>query len=309
MRRRSETLPRMKSGSRARLLMFLVLTLVWSQGATAAGPEIVIESRSGSFLYVDAQGDPSKQLTVYTYLPAGLDPQVAPVVFVMHGAGKDAKGMRDTWSEHANHYGFLVIAPRFDSAQWSSGAYSYASVINKAGELQDPARWSYNVIEHLFDDIKGATGNSASTYFIYGHSEGAQFVHRLVSLLPDARYARAVAANAGWYMMPIFAVKYPHGLGGAPVSAESLKKILSRDFVIMLGDKDTDPNHRQLSRTRQAMAQGAQRFERGQNYFKEAQIRATELQSSFGWRLQIVPSAAHENSKMARPAAAVLMGR
>jgi poly(3-hydroxybutyrate) depolymerase len=302
-------MPNMKPCPLQRLLMLLVLTLVWLQGVIAAEQEILIESRSGSFLYVDAKGDTSKQLTVYTYLPTGLNPKEAPIVFVMHGAGKDARGMRDTWIEHANNYGFMVIAPRFDSAQWGSGAYSYASVINKAGELQDPAKWSYNVIEHLFDDIKSATGNPAATYFIYGHSEGAQFVHRLVSFLPDARYSRAVAANAGWYMMPTFDVKYPHGLAGAPVSRAPLKKILGRDFVIMLGDRDTDPNHWQLSKTPQAMAQGANRFERGQNYFKEAGNRASELQCSFGWRLQVVPFAAHENSKMSRPAAAVLMRR
>lgn len=56
------------------------------------------------------------------------------------------------------------------------------------------------------------------------------------------------------------------------------------------------------------MAQGANRFERGQNYFKEAGLRAKELKSALAWQLQVVHGAAHENSKMSRPAAAVLMG-
>jgi methyltransferase (TIGR00027 family) len=38
-------------------------------------------------------------------------------------------------------------------------------------------------------------GNKNPSYFIYGHSEGGQFVHRLVLFLPDARFARAVAAK------------------------------------------------------------------------------------------------------------------
>lgn len=291
-----------------RLRLFLLLALLWMQSACAA-PQIVIEPRSGSFTYVDAQGDATKQITVYTYLPAGLAAKDAKILFALHGAGKNAKGMRDTWVEHADKYGLMVVAPLFDPAQWGQGAYSYASVIDKAGKRQEPSHWSYSVIEHLFDDIRSATGNAAAAYYLYGHSEGAQFVHRLVTLLPDARYSRAVAANAGWYMMPAFNVKYPHGLGGAPVTEPVLKKALGRDFVVLLGDRDTDPNHYQLSKAPQAMAQGAQRFERGQNYFREAQNRAAQLQCPFGWRLQTVLNAAHENSKMSRAAAAILMGR
>ena len=77
----------------------------------------------------------------------------------------------------------------------------------------------------------------------------------------------------------------------------------------MLGDRDTDPDHKDLRRTPKAMAQGAHRFARGQNYFREAGIRAGELKSAFAWQLQVVPGAAHQNSKMSRSAAAVLMGR
>ena len=291
------------------VLMLLVWTLKWSPAGWAASPEIRIDPGAGSFLFADEKGDPSKPLTVYTYIPRGIKPDAAAIVFVMHGAGKDAKGMRDTWIAHANKYEFMVVAPRFDPAQWGRGGYTYASVVSREGKLHDPAMWSFNAVEHLFDAIKDATGNSSATYFIYGHSEGGQFVHRLVMLLPDARYAKAVAANAGWYTMPTFNVQFPFGLGGAPATEASLKKSLGRDFVLMLGDRDTDPNHRQLNQSPQAMAQGAYRFERGQNYFKEAGIRATELQSPFGWQLQVVPGAAHQNSRMSRPAAAVLMGR
>ena len=57
-------------------------------------------------------------------------------------------------------------------------------------------------IEHLFDYIRTKSGATRNTYLLDGHSAGAQFVHRIVTLLPDARYSRAVAANAGLYIMP-----------------------------------------------------------------------------------------------------------
>jgi poly(3-hydroxybutyrate) depolymerase len=292
---------------RPKAVVLFAWTLMWSQTVSAAGATIRIAAGPSSFSFVDEKGDPSKQIAVYTYLPRGLKPDTAPIVFVMHGHGKNAKGYRDTWIEHADKYAFMVVAPLFDPERWGRGGYSYASVVGREGKFQDVSRWSFSVIEHLFDAIKEATGNQSAKYFIYGHSEGGQFVHRLVLLLPDARYARAVAANPGWYTMPRFDIKFPYGLGGSPATEESLKTSLGREFILMLGDRDTNPNHKDLRKTPQAMAQGSYRFERGQNFFKEAVQRATELKCTFGWQLQVVHGAAHENSKMSLPAAAVLM--
>ena len=232
------------------MLMLSTWALMWSQTVSAAGPTIGVGP--GSFPFVDAKGDLSKQITVYTYLPSGLRPEAASIVFVMHGHGKNAKGYRDTWIEHANKYAFMVVAPLFDPDQWGSG-YSYASVVGREGKIQEASMWSFSVIEHLFDAVKEATGNQSAKYFIYGHSEGGQFVHRLVLLLPNARYARAVAANPGWYTMPRFDIKFPYGLGSSPATEESLKTSLGREFVLMLGDRDTDPNHQDLRRTPPAM--------------------------------------------------------
>jgi pimeloyl-ACP methyl ester carboxylesterase len=201
----------------------------------------------------------------------------------------------------------MVIAPLFDREQWNRGAYSWASILGADGKPRDAALWSFSVIEHLFDAVKAATGNAAPRYFLYGHSEGGQFVHRLVLLLPNARYARAVAANSGWYTMPAPDVKYPYGLGGTPVTRDSLGKSFARDFVVMLGELDRDPDHSQLRRTPEAMAQGTNRYERGEAFFKEARSRAQESAAAFGWRIRGVPDAAHENSKMSRAAAAALM--
>jgi hypothetical protein len=285
------------------------LALVWifASPATAAESGITIAQGSGSFTFVDERGHASRPLTVYTYLPEGLKPDAARIVFVMHGVSKNASGHRNVWIEPADRYRFLVIAPRFDAENWGRGAYSYSSVVGRDGTRYDPSLWSYSVIEHLFDALKQATGNTSERYFIYGHSEGGQFVHRLVLFLPDARYAKAVAANPGWYTMPTFAAAFPYGLGNSPATESSLGKSLGRDFVLLLGDRDNDPNHRSLRRTPQAMAQGKTRFERGHSYMNEARMRAAELKTPLRWDMQVVPGAAHQNSAMSRAAAAVLM--
>ncbi|MBM4264901.1 MAG: hypothetical protein FJ145_26190 [Deltaproteobacteria bacterium] len=259
--------------------------------------------------FVDAKGDSAKTIVVYTYLPKSLASNTARIVFVMHGHGKNAKGMRDAWVQHADTNGWMIVAPLFDPRQWSGGDYAYSSVMTRAGQIRDESLWSFSVIEHLFDAIKEATGNRSADYFIYGHSAGGQFVHRLVLLLAENRCARAIAANSGWYTVPRFDIKFPYGLGGSPATEASLQKSFARDFTLMLGDRDTDPNHPELRKTARAMTQGSQRFERGHNFMKEARQRATQLGVDIAWQFQVVAGAAHENEKMSRAAAALLMAR
>src|SRR5262249_17435811 len=143
---------------RSRSPMVVVLLCVWtltgSPPVSATAPAVQIAPGPGSFTFVDAQGDPSKPLTVYTYLPPGLEPSAARIVFVLHGHSRTAEGYRDTWREHADRHGFLVVAPLFDAAQWGGGTYAYASVVTRAGTLQEASRWSFSVIEHLFDALK-----------------------------------------------------------------------------------------------------------------------------------------------------------
>ena len=288
------------------LRWLIALTLVWTSLVFAAEPTVGIPEGKGTFVFTDAQGDPSRHVTVYTYLPPGVDAATARIVFVMHGVTKDAEGYRDAWIEHADRGRFIVVAPPFDAARWGGGEYSYASVIGRDGRIADPALWSFSLIEHLFDAIEKVTGNHSARYFLYGHSEGAQFVHRLVLLLPDARYERAIAANAGWYTMPTTDVRFPFGLEGSPIDESSLKKSFARDLVVLLGDRDIDPNHRQLNRTPRAMAQGTNRFERGNRFYATAKARAAEFDTPFGWTLKVVPGVAHQNTRMSRAAADIL---
>lgn len=276
----------------------------WSGNAPDNG--VRIEPGAGKFTFVDHKGDAAKRMTIYTWLPAKVKADVATIVFVMHGAGKNADGYRDAWAPLADKHGFMVVAPLFDAETWGS-AYSNGQGLMRDGKPTNPDMWSFSVIEHLFDAIKSATGNKSATYRIYGHSEGGQFVHRLVWFLPEARYDRAVAANPGWYTMPDLSIALPYGLAKSPATGQTLKRSLERNLTVLLGDRDNDPNHPQLRRTPEAMAQGRFRFERGQNFFKQASERCTELKCNFAWQLKTVPGAAHSNGQMAPAAAAVLM--
>jgi hypothetical protein len=118
----------------------------------------------------------------------------------------------------------------------------------------------------------------------------------------------AVAANPGWYIMPDFDVAYPYGLRGAGIDEKQAAQAFGRKLVVLLGEKDNDPGHHQLSRSPEAMLQGNHRFERGHNFFDRARRTAAQLNTPLAWSLRIAPGVAHSNARIAPHAASAMAG-
>jgi poly(3-hydroxybutyrate) depolymerase len=283
--------------------IFLAGALACAATVATAADDVRLVYGSGDFVFTDKAGDASRPVTVYTYVPRRAMLTDAPILFVMHGFHRSAKAYRDDWAHHADRLGFIVVAPLFDEKRWGS-EYAYPAMKGADGRPRDTAQTSFGLIEHLFDALRTAAGNRQTRYLIYGFSEGGQFVHRLVLTQPNARYSRAVIGTPGWYTMPNFGIAWPYGLKHTRTDRAALKKILERDVVLLLGAADNDPNHDELRKKRQAMAQGAHRVARGENFFGQAQAQAAELKANFAWRMQIVPGVAHEPKKMSPAAAA-----
>ncbi|HTQ76979.1 MAG TPA: hypothetical protein VMI15_03055 [Burkholderiales bacterium] len=270
--------------------------------APAPAGDIKLGYGSGEFEFLDPAGDAAKPVTVYTYVPRRAELKSAPILFVMHGFHRSAKSYRNDWAYHADRAGFIVVAPLFDAKVWGN-EYANPRIRDSKGR-RGTLHPSFVLIEHLFDALREATHGTQRRYFIYGFSEGGQFVHRLVLTMPEARYARAVIGTPGWYTMPDFETKWPYGLKHTSTNRAALRKILERDVVLLLGGADNDPNHYELSKTPGAIAEGPDRVARGENFFRMAQLRAEELHARFAWRMQIVPGVAHEPKKMSPAAAA-----
>jgi poly(3-hydroxybutyrate) depolymerase len=285
----------------ARTVLFALLATV---SAFAAAPE-TFPAGDGLFTFTAWDGPP---LPVYFHAPANVTP-ATPIVFVMHGQARNGDEYRDQWSELAARYGFLLLVPTFGNRDFPGfESFNYGNVIAPDGARRPAGQWAFTAIEHLFDHVKSTAGLTAPTYFIYGHSAGAQFVHRLFFFLPDARAARVITANAGAYMLPDFKTAHPYGLGGSGVTPADLKTALTRPVLVLLGEADIDPNHRPMPRTPEANAQGLHRFSRGLNYFRLATEQTVRLGVPFGWKIATVPGVAHSNTLMAPAAAAHFFG-
>jgi poly(3-hydroxybutyrate) depolymerase len=284
-----------------RLLLALALALC----AAAARADARLEPGSGSFVVPFVAAGKPRQVVVWYHRPAAAQAD-APVVFVMHGTSRMAQNYRKYWIPFAEQQRFVLLVPEFSRAQFPHD-YNLERLTAADGTPLPPAQWPYAAIERVFDAVRSANGLRAGSYDIYGHSAGAQFVHRLVLLMPQARFRVAVAANAGWYTMPDRAIAYPYGLAGTAVDRAALTRALQRKLIVLLGDEDIDPEHPQLRTTPEAAAQGAHRFQRGHAFLAQARRSAREQNVPLAWELRIAPGVAHSNAGMA-PYAAPLVG-
>jgi pimeloyl-ACP methyl ester carboxylesterase len=245
-------------------------------------------------------------IKVFMQLPAAIDSRTE-IVFALHGMGRGADATFGAWQEAVGSRNFIIVAPLFAESDYPSSNYAEGNTISKSLTLNPTMLWTFNIIEELFDHVRKASGVTATGYLLYGHSAGGQFTHRMIMLMPQgARMKHAYAANSGWYMMPDNRANYPYGLEGAPPNAMTSCLGYSRPMTLLLGEADTDSNHYQLRRTKQAMRQGTNRFERGKTFFDMAKRDAAARGCPFNWRAHTVPDAAHEQAKMAAATVALL---
>ena len=246
-------------------------------------------------------------MTVWSYRPKDL-PAARPILFVMAGTRRDAQRYRDEWQSYAERFKALLLAPEF-SAELFPGrrAYNLGGFDLTNGASSIPRDSAFAIIEKIFDYARPLAGLTSERYRIYGHSAGAQFVHRMVLFDPRARIDTAVAANAGWYTMTDFSVGFPYGLKDSQIRPDDLKPAFGKRLIIALGENDNDPNDRVLNRSARAMRQGAGRLERGGNFFRQAEHTAARLGAPFNWQLLTVPGAGHLNSAMAQAVAPLLL--
>ena len=283
------------------LWLRVLLALALAVFAVTARADARLEAGSGSFVFQFLAAGKAREIVVWYHYPAAAQAD-APIVFVMHGTSRTARNYRKYWIPFAEAQSFVLLVPEFSREQFPHD-YNLERMTLRDGSRVPRSQWPYAAIERIFDAVREASGLHARTYDIYGHSAGGQFVHRLVLLMPEARFRIAVAANSGWYTMPDLPIAYPYGVAGTEVGGAELARALQRKLIVLVGDQDIDPHHPQLRRTPEAAAQGEHRLQRGHTFFEQAQRSARNLHVELAWELHVAPGVAHSNARMASHAA------
>jgi len=254
---------------------------------------------TGNFSFSSYEPLANKPIEVYYHVPANATNQT-PILFVFHGAGRDGSDSRTALIEEANAFNFIVIAPEFSEANYPDGdAYNLGNIFidgdnPSASTLNDDAIWSFSSIEPLFDLIKFRIGSAVDTYDMFGHSAGAQFVHRFLIYKPQARVNKAVAAASGWYTMLDDKITFPYGTKSSPAEAKSHNGLLAKQVHIIVGEADTDPNSFGLRHNSEVDKQGLNRYERAQYFYNKTQLYAVAESTPFNWQYKSLPKVGHD---------------
>ena len=224
-----------------------------------------------------------------------------PLVVVVHGALRDS----DRYLAHARHAARLagcdpfIVAPQFladvdagAAAGVPDGALYWGVEGWKGGypALGPAAVSSFAAMDSLLGRLAPlASAGHDPAVVVFGNSAGGQFVNRYAAVGrgPDVLAGRGlrvrfVISNPSTYLYfdrerPVAVPdgarvnEWRYGFDGAPAYVDtgprrSLERYLRRDVTIVLGALDTDRASLLLEVSPPAMAQGANRFDRGLHY-------------------------------------------
>jgi poly(3-hydroxybutyrate) depolymerase len=272
------------------VLIVIGLNSALANGLQAGAPQ--------SFVFTDVGYFADKPLAVHYYkaTSAGSD---AKILFAIHGVQHDGAQARNNWVEWAEKNQGIVLAPEFAPPHYPAKSFQWGGM-----EDADPQHWTFQLIEHLFDKMRRDEGLSAERYYIFGHSAGAQFVHRFVLMMDKPRVALAVAANAGSYTMPVYPDSssgkgFPWFASEPRLPPSKLAAAFGRPLVVMLGEADTRTDGN-LPKQSEAMAQGLDRLTRGRAFFQAAQEQSRNQNVVLRWQLQTIPGVGHSSSTMSK---------
>ena len=259
-------------------------------------PVIPAEISIGSGMFIFSYNN--MDIEVFYHVPPSYAAS-SRVVFALHGGSRDAEGVRNNMIQKSIDYNFILIAPKFSSSNFSLGdGYNLGNVYvdgdnPSTDTLNDENEWSFSIIEPLFDSVKSSLSIESEKYNLFGFSAGAQFVHRFIQFMPDARFNRVVAGAAGWYTVPNNSIPFPYGYQNSILISTNLNDLLSSDLHIQVGALDNNPNSAGLRHNEYADAQGLNRVTRAVHFFESGQNIADSNNYNFNWSLHIIQGAGH----------------
>ena len=243
-------------------------------------------------------------LDVFYHLPKTIDNDTK-VLFVVHGNTRNADDYLNSWIRLTKDKNIAIFAPHFKRSSFIS--FNTLQMSTSNGKIRtDTDLYLHNSIDTLFKYIKAKFKLNDKLYDIYGHSAGAQFVHRYLLMSDNPSVNKAVAANAGWYTF-LNGADFPYGVKNPPISLtdSNVKKFLSTNLYILIGTNDIDVDS-SINKSKGAQKQGINRLQRAKNFFTYTESIVEQNNLEFKWKYQAVPGAPHSNKVMSKAAVLVL---
>jgi|TARA_B110000438_G_C15810518_1_gene649424 hypothetical protein len=276
-------------------LIVLVISIAFFQSLAA------FETKNTTFAVWN-----NSDVELFYTLPEEINNQTQ-VLFIVHGGARDSEKYLDIWKKFTEHKNIILVAPEFKRADYED--YEYLNISDDYGVLnKNLNEHLHNSLSIFFSFFKSKYNLEIDTYKLYGHSGGAQFVHRLLLFSDYDNVSSAVIAGAGSYTF-LNNENYPYGLKESNhLSDKKIKRYLSQRVTFLIGNQDIKKFESSKKNNIQGKAmQGNNRFEVGINYFNNLITVSERQKIPLRWKFQIAKGVAHDNEKMSLLASEILL--
>ncbi len=210
-----------------------------------------------------------------------------PLAVCVHGYTRQPLDQLNAFAPLAARLGFALAVPLFDERQH-----------RRYQQLLHPRRGTRSDLGLLaaLDAAAPRHGIDAGRLFLFGHSGGAQFVHRFAMCHPQRTAALAIGA-AGWYTWPDPRQAWPLGLAdaqdrlGAPVD---LAQFLRLPMALWVGERDTATDAHLRDEPQLASLQGAHRLARARNWADAVRSAGQARGIDVALTMTVLPRAGHD---------------
>ncbi len=227
----------------------------------------------------------------HLFLPPSLDSST-PLLISVHGISRNADEHLACFAPFAAAHGVAVMAPVFPPAVFPD--------YQRLGRPGKGLRADLT-LRVMLDRLCREVGLASRQVYLFGHSGGAQFVHRYVMAYPRD-VACYVASAAGWYTLPDCSLPYPLGIGagpGVPGVGFDPAAFLRVPGAVLVGARDNRRGPALRKAPKVDALQGATRMERAERWVAAMNRGAMERGLLPPLSLEVIPGAGHRFGRMA----------
>jgi pimeloyl-ACP methyl ester carboxylesterase len=218
--------------------------------------------------------------------------EAQPIVVCIHGIRRNVQEQFRAFAPLAEQAGWLLLVPLFAADSFPD--------YQRLGRPGRGGRADLSLIE-LIAHLNSRFSLPERAIHLFGHSGGAQFVHRFVMVHPH-HVARYAISAPGWYTFPDESLFYPCGLARGAAQGELLcaSDFLRIQGAVFVGTDDCRRGRNLRRNPSVDIQQGDHRLERAMRWTSAMNARAREMGLREPLKLHRLQDGAHNFSGLVR---------